>query len=119
MNDSKVPVLARAEFDRLTAEAISTPCDYAGCDGGWHEPRRAPVDWSHVVFEDDFDCVNCTIIADPENTPLYSARISLDATGTMGTQELRAEAARYAGYPVWLLSIADRVDALNSSTVVR
>jgi hypothetical protein len=109
---------ALASFDRETAAARNTSCDFANCDGSGHEANVASSQWFHRVASEKFDgrVVEIDITATPQG--VHVAGLWIDGTGSdMSAADLRREADLYDSYPTLLRRMADRLDELNKVSI--
>ncbi|MGH1547967.1 hypothetical protein ACRAWB_01830 [Leifsonia poae] len=106
----------RADTEALKAAyatAKATPCDFPGCDGGWHEPGVLASQWAHHA-DADFDNgeVQVSLTRDGLNTP--HAQVWLEGTyDDLTADDLRRLATVYEALPALFREQAARLDRIT------
>ena len=96
----------------LVAQAY--PCGVDGCSGEAHDEGALPAEWHHDIISDHFngDDIDFDATLHPDGS--VHGHLYMDSHGDMTAADLRAEAEIYEGYPAWLRTPADRLEARSA-----
>ncbi|GAA0426693.1 hypothetical protein [Leifsonia naganoensis] len=103
-----------ATMRQAYAEAKSTPCEFPGCDGRYHEPGVDPTEWQHSAGVTRFDNgeVSIDIMRTGAATPV--AQVWLEGTYDDLTPDgLRQLADLYATLPALMREQAERLEQIT------
>ncbi|WP_025157540.1 hypothetical protein [Leifsonia aquatica] len=109
-----------ATMRREYAAAKSTPCDFPGCDGSYHEPGVDPAEWAHHTGDVEFDSgeIVIDIVRNGSAAPLGQVWLAGNYED-LTPESLRALAAVYEGLPALMREQAERLEQIIREVVAR
>jgi hypothetical protein len=118
MTNSTETSTTEPEFDaeaylRADDAVMATDCGFPDCEGIGHEVFAPFAEWAHRLGHSAFDGAT-DIEFHKFGTAAPLAVLTMETQEEMTATQLRAEADLYEGYPAWLRTRADELDAFNA-----